>query len=163
VQYLEVNVAGEVSVPLRFFHAVREIVWVLQLNENAAANRHLHFNSATSDDAPRRHLLQEARLLVNGHERVPWMDAAYFYLVTNYEHHNDYSNLFAYLFSFATCPLKHQPTGSLNFSLLSDVTLQIRPDPRYVGPASPAKLKVWAVSQNELRVRSGMAGLRYAS
>lgn len=241
LQTQEVHVTGEVSVPLRFFHAVREVMWTLQLRENAEANRHLHFNATLasgpvleeyggepvevaggwqvrrggrtfarrmrSDTEPpgepglwflepgadawvqpaagavppgtlvsaggavfgndpedtRWHLLKEARLLVNGHERTPWLDATYFYLVANYQAHNDYSDLLVYLFSFAIAPLAREPTGALEFSQLDEVTLQIRPDPKYVHAGSPALLRVYGVSQNELEVRRGMAALRYAS
>lgn len=163
VQRQTAHVVGETSLPLNFYRSVRQLVWFMRLDENTRARRHLHFNSATDDDQPSRHLLAEARLLVNGLERCPWLPASYFFLVQNYQHAENYSDLFLYMFSFALTPASHEPTGALNFSLVDDVTLQVRPDPRYVNPDSPAQLVVYALTDNELHVQQGMGALKYST
>ena len=149
---------GEATVDLNFMFPVKELLWVVQMNSKIAANRSLDFRSTNNT-----HLLKEARILVNGSERCPWMDAPFFYLVTNFQSHNSYSDLFVYLFSFANVPEARQPTGSLNFSQVDTVSLQVKPDSRYVNQQNPATLTVYANNHNVLRIVSGMAGVKWAS
>ena len=153
-----VPIIGETSIDLNFFFPVKEIMWVIQLNSKIRNNVRLDFRANNGD-----HLLKEARILLNGHERCPWMDAPFYYLVTNFQSHNDYSDLFVYLFSFANVPEARQPTGALNFSKIDTTSLQVRPDPRYVNEQNPATLTVFANNHNVLRVVSGMAGVKWAN
>lgn len=137
--------------------------------------------------------VKEAKLQLNGHDRFAARVGRYFSLVQPYQHHTNIPRSPGInVYSFALKPEEHQPSGSANFSRIDTATLQlvvgytntliencafdtdglpssfvadIEP---FVGCALEgavitAKLRVYAVNYNVLRVMSGMAGQAYSN
>jgi hypothetical protein len=67
-----------------------------------------------------------------------------------------------YTYSFALKPEEHQPSGTCNFSRIDSSSLNFNGINSAVA-ASGAKLLVYAVNYNVLRVMSGMGGLAYSN
>ena len=67
------------------------------------------------------------------------------------------------VYSFALRPEEHQPSGSCNFSRIDNAVLQLILSNAAVGGVSTAKVRVYAVNYNVLRVMSGMAGVAYSN
>jgi hypothetical protein len=66
------------------------------------------------------------------------------------------------VYSFALKPEEHQPSGTCNFSRIDNATLQLTLTSDTVTGGS-AKVRIYAVSYNVLRIMSGMGGLAYSN
>ena len=146
---------------LNFNHPVKELVWVVRRTGNAA----LEFGSSDKQwalanvDSQDADAFSTCKLQLNGHDRFTERDASYFRLVQPYQHHTRIPSKYVYLYSFALNPEAHQPSGTANFSRLDNVTLTLNG----VQNNTDAELLVYAVSNNVLRIMSGMGGLAYSN
>jgi hypothetical protein len=165
--------ATSVQHELRFNHPVKELIWIVGLNDYAPFTDYIQCSSA---------LLQ-----LNGQDRFKRRDGDYFTRVQRYQHHtgaghfimrygtgSNLSNIsygleFIHIYSFALKPEEHQPSGTCNFSRIDNAVLnlefQASPGYGYVGnlPGSSTTLRVYAVNYNVLRIMSGMGGLAYSN
>jgi hypothetical protein len=133
------------------------------------------------------------KLQLNGHDRFSVRKGSYFNLVQPYQHHSNIPRSPGInVYSFALKPEEHQPSGSANFSRIDTATLQLEVryantliencafdtdglPGSFVADIEPfigcalegtvidAKLRVFAVNYNVLRVMSGMAGQAYSN
>ena len=132
-----------------------------------------------------------AKIQLNGHDRFQTRIGRYFNLVQPYQHHTNIPQSPGInVYSFALKPEEHQPSGSANFSRIDNATLQISVkycntiindctinvdgllectveclEP-FIGCALEgvtAKLRVYAINYNVLRIMSGMGGLAYSN
>ena len=156
------------QVRLNFNHPVKELVWAIRRNGNDL----LEFGNVADDtlavssfddaySTPSGEGFETAKLQLNGHDRFSERNAAYFRLVQPYQHHTRIPNKYVYCYSFALNPEAHQPSGSCNFSRLDNVTLNLKDMKNRVG--DNGELLVYAVSNNILRIQSGMGGLAYSN
>lgn len=158
---------------LNFNHPVKELVWVAR---HSGADPMDFAGLAGADDAgvfmtgnvldptystSAHDAFTTAKLQLNGHDRFTERDASYFRLVQPYQHHTRVPSKYVYLYSFALNPESHQPSGTCNFSRLDNVTLSLNGLKTKVG--NDGQLLVYAVSNNILRIMSGMGGLAYSN
>ena len=104
-----------------------------------------------------------AKLQLNGQDRFSEREGTYFDLVQPFQHHTRSPDTGINVYSFALRPEEHQPSGTCNFSRIDNATLQLVLSNATVGGTSTAKVRVYAVNYNVLRVMSGMAGLAYSN
>jgi hypothetical protein len=104
-----------------------------------------------------------AKLQLNGQDRFSEREGSYFDVVQPYQHHTRAPDTGINLYSFALRPEEHQPSGSCNFSRIDNATLQLVLSSGTVGGTSTAKVRVYALSYNVLRVMSGMCGVAYSN
>lgn len=104
-----------------------------------------------------------ARLQLNGHDRFSERSGRYFNLVQPYQHHENIPAKGINVYSFALKPEEHQPSGTVNMSRIDNATLHLTLTPATVYGQRPAKIKVFAVNYNVLRIMSGMGGLAYSN
>ena len=104
-----------------------------------------------------------AKLQLNGQDRFSEREGSYFDVVQPFQHHTRAPDTGINLYSFALRPEEHQPSGSCNFSRIDNATLQLVLSSGTVGGVSTAKVRVYALSYNVLRVMSGMAGIAYSN
>jgi hypothetical protein len=102
-----------------------------------------------------------AKLQLNGQDRFSEREGTYFDLVQPWQHHTRAPDTGINLYSFALRPEEHQPSGSCNFSRIDNATLQLVLSNATVEGTNTAKVRVYAVNYNVLRVMSGMGGLNY--
>jgi hypothetical protein len=155
---------SSVKSKLALNHPCKELVWVLQLNSNVAANKNRwadYTNSANTsgkeyvgDDT-----LGSAKLQLNGQDRFSVRDAAYFNIVQPYQHHTRCPATGIYVYSFALNPEQHQPSGTVNMSRIDNATLLLD----LTTGTAPIQLRVYAVNYNVLRIMAGMGGLAYSN
>ena len=155
------------KVKLTFNHPVKELVWVAQLDDmTTLAGKYQYFNytnssnvDAGTDIQAGANVVNAAKLQLNGHDRFAEREGSYFNLVQPFQHHENVpSSKGINVYSFALQPESHQPSGTLNMSRIDAAVLNVQ-----TNVASAAKLKVFALSYNVLRVMSGMGGLSYSS
>lgn len=142
------------------------------LAKNAAGS-----DLSESDFTPKKHVLGEARILINTHPRVDWHDYKYYFYLQNYENYRNKLEHYAYLYSFSGNPKAQTPMGSLNFSRIDNSQLQIKlnsnsleefqkflPDnKKYLLQEKSFTTNVYAVNYNYLIIKGGMAGLEFSN
>ena len=104
-----------------------------------------------------------AKLQLNGQDRFSEREGSYFDVVQPYQHHTRAPDTGINVYSFALRPEEHQPSGTCNFSRIDNATLQLVLSSATVSGTSTAKVRVYAVNYNVLRVMSGMAGVAYSN
>jgi hypothetical protein len=104
-----------------------------------------------------------AKLQLNGQDRFAEREGSYFDVVQPYQHHTRHPDTGINVYSFALRPEEHQPSGTCNFSRIDNATLQLVLSSSTVEGTKTAKVRVYAVNNNVLRVMSGMAGLAYSN
>ena len=103
------------------------------------------------------------KLQLNGQDRFAEREGTYFDLVQPYQHHTSTPSTGINVYSFALRPEEHQPSGTCNFSRIDNATLQLTLSHNTVGGDQTAKVRVYAVNYNVLRIMSGMGGLAYSN
>ena len=164
---------GDNQVELRFNHPVKELVWVANPT-NAATTHNFEHNHGTGSAGSRVASLtvNSALLQLNGHDRFRRREGTYFAHVQTYQHHSGECKIVAgdpgrsdaegaplggiYCYSFALKPEEHQPSGTCNFSRIDNAVLNLN-------TVNAAKLNVYAINYNVLRIMSGMGGLAYSN
>jgi hypothetical protein len=103
------------------------------------------------------------KLQLNGQDRFSEREGSYFDVVQPFQHHTRHPDTGINLYSFALRPEEHQPSGTCNFSRIDNATLQLVVSADAIGLAQTAKVRVYAVNYNVLRIMSGMGGLAYSN
>ena len=104
-----------------------------------------------------------AKLQLNGQDRFSEREGSYFDVVQPFQHHTRAPDTGINVYSFALRPEEHQPSGSCNFSRIDNAVLQLVLSAGTVSGTATAKVRVYAVNYNVLRVMSGMAGVAYSN
>ena len=104
-----------------------------------------------------------AKLQLNGQDRFSEREGSYFDVVQPFQHHTRAPDSGINVYSFALRPEEHQPSGSCNFSRIDNAVLQLVLSSGAVAGTATAKVRVYAVNYNVLRVMSGMAGVAYSN
>lgn len=156
------------KVKLTLNHPVKELVWVVQRDDNvdtssSTTREYLHYANWTDahTSAAGSNPVDTAKLQLNGYDRFSQREGRYFNYVQPYQHHKNTPSTGINVYSFAINPEEHQPSGSSNMSRIDNASLLVNLSSAMSGIA--AKIKVFAVNYNVLRVVSGMGGLAYAS
>ena len=100
-----------------------------------------------------------AKLQLNGQDRFSEREGTYFDIVQPFQHHTRHPDTGINVYSFALRPEEHQPSGTCNFSRIDNAVLQLVLSSPTVSGTNTAKVRVYAVNYNVLRVMSGMAGV----
>jgi hypothetical protein len=108
-----------------------------------------------------------AKLQLNGQDRFSEREGSYFDVVQPFQHHSRHPDTGINVYSFALRPEEHQPSGTCNFSRIDNAVLQLVLSSPTVSGTATAKVRVYAVNYNVLRVMSGinelMLGLLYCN
>jgi len=174
------------KIKLNFNHPTKELVWVVQRDsfvacDDATINPWKGMQPFNYSDWWDRSVLDSgysltrveglagynpvavAKIQLNGHDRFSEREGKYFNLVQPYQHHTNVPAVGINVYSFALKPEDHQPSGSCNFSRIDNATLHLTLTNNTVSSVYSAKVRVYAVNYNVLRVMSGMGGLAYSN
>jgi len=175
------------SIDLNLNHPVKELIWVVQRDSwvgNTTATgtgsttrgkrwdkewkTYEEYNTTISgnDKLPIEYKYKggknpvlTSKLILNGHDRFSERDGMYFNMVQPYSHHTSIpSDKGINVYSFSLQPEEHQPSGTCNFSKMDSATLRMT-----LVNSNPAKVRVYALGYNILRVMGGMGGVTYTN
>jgi hypothetical protein len=107
--------------------------------------------------------VEVAKIQLNGQDRFDEREGRYFDKVQPWQHHTRTPSTGINVYSFALKPEEHQPSGTCNFSRIDKATLNLTLSVNTVRNARTAKVRIYAVNYNVLRVMSGMGGLAYSN
>jgi hypothetical protein len=152
------------KIKLALDNPTKFIVWVAQLDYLTDSTVNDTFNYTNSweydvnGDPVGANLVTEGTLILNGRERLSFRPSEYFSFVSANQHFSFNPSVGINIISFCLFPEQHQPSGSLNMSKIDDVLLQLTVDPQ-VEFKNIAKLRVYTVTYNRLRIATGIGGL----
>jgi hypothetical protein len=107
--------------------------------------------------------VEVAKIQLNGQDRFDEREGRYFDKVQPWQHHTRTPSTGINVYSFALKPEEHQPSGTCNFSRIDKATLNLTLSVNTVRDQRTAKVRIYAVNYNVLRVMSGMGGLAYSN
>ena len=110
--------------------------------------------------------IKTAKLVLNGNDRFSEREGKYFNIIQPYQHHTNCPAPGINVYSFAITPEDHQPSGTCNFSRIDNAHLNITLTDNTISSTYNtgfAKIRVYAVNYNILRIMSGMGGLAYSN
>lgn len=121
----------EYDVRLDFTTPSKEIIWTFNRdsfidNNNGSIGCQWNNYNCYGDNP-----LQYCKFVINNIERLKKQDGTYFGVYQPITYHNVTPQNGINMYSFSLDPLQHQPTGSCNFSKLSDARLFMNLDKRY--------------------------------
>lgn len=153
VEYDTINVNSVEELVLQ--NPVKEITWVLKRDDLFIKNDWFNFQDNL------QHILVDAKILINGVERIQEKDPWYFTSLQAYQHHTAYKKDGIYTYCFAILPESYQPSGSLNCSAVSK--LQVPMTIRSPNDNSYNYDVVFYITANNwLRIQSGLAGVAFS-
>ena len=104
-----------------------------------------------------------AKLMLNGSDRFAERSGVYFNTIQPFQHHTAIPAVGINVYSFAISPELSQPSGTCNFSRIDQAQLNVTLNPDTfvatdgnANSTTSAKLRIYAVNFNVLRVMSGM-------
>ncbi len=163
IQLCENNeISGKNSnVPFYFNHPVKELLWVFQRIDVTKTRDWFNYgpfldrtNCSVAD------MFDQGNIQINGTDLHGKLPAKYFRLITKYRHHTVVPDKYIYSFPFCIAPEKREPTGSLNFSRISESRLTF--NSQHLKDV-PCRLKIYALSYNVFIVTSGMGSTLFFS
>lgn len=144
---------------LDFNHPVKELFFILREIESEQNNDWFNFGVRNTSIGTRiDHLLQEAKLEIEGKDRTVYKNAVSLSLLNNSIYHSNISDKYIYTMQFCSDPEKWIPTGSLNFSSSTDISLSLKLTPGY-----SSHLHVFVKNYNWVVITEGFASLAYKS
>lgn len=153
------------SYKIGFTQPCKELVWVAQLTTNITNNDTFNYTSniirnfdGSLMNGP---IVLNESILFNGHERITFRDSAYFTQVQPYQYHRNNAKEGIHMYSFCIHPENHQPSGVVNFSRVDNPALRLNVIPS-ITTVNTAKLRIYGVMYNILRIANGVSGLVFA-
>lgn len=142
------------SINLGFIHPTKELFFRTQPEYLVLGGLRDYFNYTDGILASSKSLILQSGLLLNGKDRVSMRPANYFELLEVLKGHTRSPQPGIMVFSFAFAPEKYQPSGACNFSRIDDITLQVILS-RSVSYSNPARIRVYGLSYNVLKIENG--------
>ena len=137
---------------------VKEFIWVLKRNDLALTNEWFDFM-----DYSGKHILQSAKFIFNGMDRLDEKDAFYYNYIQPFQHHKSNPKDGIYVYSFSLYPDDlGQPSGSCNMSRIQRIQMMLQ----IMEPLTTSyqyDLTVYAVSYNFLKISSGLVGVVFSN
>lgn len=182
----EINTQSTLEID--FNHVVKDMIFFIQPTKHIKYGEYFNWSSKMKylpnelknisqtklwELEPQKHLLNRARMLFNGIERIEWRDHKYYYFLQNYENYKNTLESYVYVYSFNIGPTKDSNYSGCNFSRLSNAQLQIVSNSNnFVVDTNPITrypvydsyiLKCYATNYNVLIIKNGVCGLKYSS
>lgn len=149
------SIAQNAVLELVLQNPVKEIIWVLKRNDLFLNNNWFDFQDRM------RHILIDAKILMNGVERISEKDPQYFNYVQAYQHHTTCRKNGIYMYSFSLSPEECSPTGSCNMSRVNKlqfpITIRQPDDTSYA-----YNIAFYVVNNNFVTISSGLCGIEYS-
>ena len=150
-----------------FVHPSKELIWVAQqeayvTTANGYIQQRYDNYSLTIENTG--NIINESKLEFNGYDRISRRNCNYFNYVQPYEVHNKTPSDGINNYSFAIFPEETQPSGTANFSTLTDIKLFLYVDSSLLlpdGTIQPITIRIYTRNHNILRFINGFAGTAY--
>jgi hypothetical protein len=150
------------NIDVFFNHPIKDLFWIYKAEGISETNDWLNFsktiNYIETNQEPQEAIIA-CNWKINGHDLMEDKNSTYYRFVVPYQRYNRIPDNYIYVHSFALEPLKQQPTGHLNFSMLSSATLSLT----FSEDIPEGSITIYARNYNILEIKEGQAGLQYSS
>jgi hypothetical protein len=143
---------------LEFNHPTTELLWVFTEKDSELNNDWFNFSKRVPNGDLVTSLMKRCKLNIDGADIFD-QNELFFRSVQHEIYHTNISNKHIYAYSFSNNPENNQPSGSLNFSKISDANMYFD----FIDSVPDIKLYVFAVNYNWLIIDKGMAGIAFSS
>ena len=154
-QFSTTATGTNIRAQLNFNHPTIELIWAVQRKCQADANNTFNYSGFYGLDP-----VLAAGLRINNLPRFS-REGAYFRMVQPYEKHSLIPKSYVYNYGFALHPEDCQPSGSLNFSRIDNVEMNIDLQPELSGET--VSLIVFCRNWNLLRFKEGLGGVLFSN
>ena len=151
-------------VDIGFSHPCKEIFWVSQLSylTNSRNNDFFNFTSDYKYDTKGKfmgkNILKDQTIIFNGIERIKLRNSTYFDAIQPYQNHEFEPSPGINCYSFCLYPTQYQPSGPANFSKIDNINIQFTTNDS-LAIINNAKVKIYGIMYNVLRISNGISGL----
>ena len=102
------------------------------------------------------------KLQLNSQDRFTEREGSYFDGLQIYQFHSRTADRGINVYSFAFNPEGYQPSGACNFSRMDNVTLHLVLSSAAITGVNTAKLRIYGIAYNRIKIQGGMMGVSYA-
>ena len=153
----------------RVRHPVKELVWVVQrygvVMKSTDKNKDWFFYGMVGKDGFEHYKcpVKDIKLMLSNQTRVPMMPEQYFRRVQPYYHHKCCPREMMFMYSFGLKPEEHSPSGTCNFSIITNPQLVLRmKNSDAENHNSNISIRCYARAYNVLNISCGMATILYS-
>jgi hypothetical protein len=143
---------------LEFNHPCTELLWVFTETDSELNNDWFNFSKRVPDGDLVTSLMTRCKLNIDGSDIFD-QNELFFRSVQHEIYHTNISNKHVFTYAFSNNPEDPQPSGSLNFSKISDANMYFD----FIENVPDIKLYVFSVNHNWLIIDKGMAGVAFSS
>lgn len=157
----EINRIGynpTLNIPIKLYGTIKYLIWYIQFDNNDDWTQNGHKTISP--------IIEQMKIKIFGIDREAWKNETYFTDSQSILHGGNSLNNGEYLYSFAIYPFIYQPSGTINYSEISDSILLINFTKKILcelimDSKRSAKLELWGREIAILRIMSGMAGFAF--
>ena len=150
------------NINIFFNHPIKELFWIYKADAISETNDWLNFsktlNYIETNEKPRE-AIKACQWKINGHDLMEEKSGAYYRLVNPYKYYNRIPDNYIYCHSFSLEPLKYQPTGHLNFSMLNSAVLSLT----FTDNIPDGSVTIYGKNYNILEIKQGQGALLYSA
>lgn len=146
---------------LGYSHPCKEFIFRARM-DYLSANNVLQNSNYCVDYFKTTDIITNVQLIMNGKLRLSARESNYFSKIQVFQNHSNKPPKGIHCYSFALNPEDHQPSGTCNLSKIDDLQLSITVN-NAINYSNTAKIKIYAVCLNVLRIMSGQGGLAFVN
>lgn len=146
------EIALQKEIKFVFEHPCKELIWVVQSQENIDKNNFFEYPDG---------IINTAGLELVGYDRFSKREAKYFNVVQPYEKHTTIPSNNIFVYSFGLKPEDIHPSGTLNMSRLDLTRLTMTFDDFQTN--YPLTFNIYGLNYNILGIADGLGGLLFNS
>ena len=150
------------NINIFFNHPIKELFWIYKADAISETNDWLNFsktlNYIETNEKPQE-AIKACQWKINGHDLMEEKSGAYYRLVNPYKYYNRIPDNYIYCHSFSLEPLKYQPTGHLNFSMLNSAVLSLT----FTDNIPDGSVTIYGKNYNILEIKQGQGSLLYSA
>jgi hypothetical protein len=147
---------------LGFIHPTKELFFRVQPEYLILGGLRDKFNYTDGILPTSKSLILQAQILLNGKDLLSMRPANYYELLEVLRCHTRTPSTGIMIYSFAFAPEQYQPSGACNFSRIDSIQLQLILS-KTVTYDNPARLRVYGLSYNVLKIDNGRANVVFDS
>jgi hypothetical protein len=107
-------------------------------------------------------IINNVQIIMNGLERLSSRSSDYFNKIQPYQNHSNIAKNGLFCYSFSLFPEQHQPSGTCNLSKIDDFQIIVTTSSA-INYLNTAKVRVYALCINVLRIIDGYGGLAFSN
>lgn len=140
-------VNNNIQISLPFNHPCKSIYWVAQTKSLQKPFNSYPFQYTIANQP----IILSSELFFENKSRTGVVDNEYYNLVFPYQHHTTSPQTGINVYSYSIYPEKHQPSSTLNLSVINNSKIQLRLN-KYVSSQNSATVKIYTINYNILKI-----------